>query len=186
MELAARRWVGRLIRIGLVVVALVFVGTWASRKMSGRGHVTVQREPVPQDALGPGDVRILSVDSTVDLVLQGDKILAGLSPKTVEKVRADMEHSTPKDTMGIGGLIASTIKSSVAGAIGTHVVYPVADVREIRYRNGRFVLETANGSVRLFGNTKRHGSDKPALFSSSDVQRFVEAVRARKASLGIR
>lgn len=186
MELAARRWAGRFIRFGLVGVAILLVALWGKRKFASDHRVSIQREPVAQEALAPGDMRIFSVDSSVDLVLQGDRVLAGLSPKTVAKVRAEMERSTPRDTSGLGGLIASTVKSSVSDAIGTHVVYPVADIREISYSDGRLVLMTASGRVRLFSNTKVSGTDASELFSPEDAQRFVEAVRARQASMGIR
>ena len=63
----------------------------------------VQTEVPSTDALAPGDMRIYNVDSSVDLILQGDRILAGLSPKTVAKVKDELARSASEDTSGLGG-----------------------------------------------------------------------------------
>ncbi len=187
MQLAQRRWVGRLIRIGLVVVAVMLVLSWVQRKSPVRGDFRVQSEPPATTALGPGDVQIFNRDSAVNLILQGANVLAGLSPKTVAKVRADLEKSAVKDTSGLGGSIAQMVKKTVASAISTHVVYPLADIREIRYADGRFIIERMNGSTsELFGNVKTDDRPLGGTFSDADAQRFVEAVRARKKELGQR
>ena len=83
MQLQHRRWVGRLIKVGLVVVAIVVVLAWIQRKSPVRGDFRVQAEPPAAEALGPGDLRIYNQDSSVNLILQGSNVLAGLSPKTV-------------------------------------------------------------------------------------------------------
>ena len=185
-ENASRRWIGRLVRAGLIMVAVFFVWSWIWRKVPhNRGDMTVAREPVAEAALAPGDLRIYNRDSTVDLVLQGSRILAGLSPKTVAKVKAEMEKSSSRDTSGIGGLIATTVKQTVANTIGTHVAYAISDIRNIRYEDGRLIIERKDGSeTRLFGDTKVNGTEQGKTFDERDAQRFIEAVRARKRELG--
>jgi len=87
---SSRRFVAALIRLALVVLAIVVVGRYFKNKFFARHGtaVHVQREaPPPTEALAAGDMRIYSVDSSVDLVLSGDKVLAGLSPKMVQKVK---------------------------------------------------------------------------------------------------
>ena len=64
--------------------------------------------------------------STVDVILKGDKIMTGLSDKTVARVRTEMDKSREKDTSGLGGAIASMVKKTVAENIGTHAVFPRA------------------------------------------------------------
>jgi hypothetical protein len=152
-----------------------------NRFFASHGTVHVQREAPPaNEALGPGDLRIYSADSSVDLVLSGNNILAGLSPKTVEKVKSEMERSTDRDTSGFAGSISKMVKSSVAGAIGTHAVYPLSEIREIRYEDGQIVFDAKDGKQHdLFGNTKVNGNKVSNSFRPDDAQRFVEAVRAR-------
>jgi hypothetical protein len=186
IDVRHRRWVGRLIRVGLVGIAVLLVLAWIQRKSPVRGDLRVQAEAPAVEALGAGDLRIFNRDSSVNLILQGANILAGLSPKTVAKVRADLEASTAKDTSGLGGSIAQLVKNTVAGAIGTHVVYPIRDIREIEYRGGQIVVVRRDGSTaELFKNIQ--GDNKEELgrtFPEADARRFVEAVRARQAELG--
>jgi hypothetical protein len=178
----SRRFVAALIRLTLVVLAIVLVGRYFKNKFfPHRTIVHVQREaPPPNEALGPGDMRIYSADSSVDLVLSGNNILAGLSPQTVEKVKREMDKKADRDTSGFAGSITQIVKSSVAGAIGTHAVYPLADMRDIRYEDGQIVFEAKDGKQHdLFGNTKINGNKVSNAFRPDDAQRFVEAVRAR-------
>jgi hypothetical protein len=178
----SRRFVGALIRLTLVVLAIAFVGRHFKNKFfASHGNVRVQREAPPaNEALGPGDMRIYSADSSVDLVLSGTNILAGLSPKMVEKVKAEMEKSTDRDTSGFAGSISHLVKSSVAGAIGTHAVFPLSDIRDVRYENEQIVFEGKDGKNHgMFGSTKVNGNKASSSFRPEDAQRFVEAVRAR-------
>jgi hypothetical protein len=188
MELAERRWIGRFVRLGLIVLTIILVVSFVSRRIPRpfRG-ASVQREAPSVVALTAGDVQIVSIDSSVDLVLQGDKILAGLSPYMIAKVRAEIATSGNKDTTGLGGSIAQMVKSTVANAIGMHVSYPVADVREIRYQDGRIIIERkSGGQVPLFENSKINGRRVSEMFREDDARRFIEAVQARQDALGTR
>lgn len=189
---AHRRWIGRLIRFGLVAVAIIIVARWLSQRTSAAvktavrsADVRIQSEAPAAATLGPGDAQIFSRDSSVNLILQGDKILAGLSPQTVAKIRADLEKSgATDDTSGLGGSIAQFVKKTVADKIGTHVVYSLADIRDIHYENDEIVLEDLKGNrKRMFGNVKVNKHPVSESFPPEDAQRFVELVRARKKSL---
>lgn len=182
---SSRRFVSGLFRIGLVVLAIFFISGYVMRRMPNKRAIHVQTEaPPPTDSLGPGDLRIYNTDSSVDLVLVGDKILAGLSPKTVAKVKSELDHSASGDTSGLGGSISQIVKRSVAGAIGTHAVFPLADINDIRYENDQIVFDWKDGGKHeMFGNANVNGSKASKSFRREDAMRFIEAVRARK-SLG--
>jgi len=183
-ELRHRRWIGRIIRIGLVGVAIAIVIGFVARRAPRPPDIDVQWEAPSADALGPGDARIYSRDSSVNLILQGENILAGLSPKTVAKIRAEIDASATDDTSGLAGSIAKMVKDQVADKIGTHVVYPLRDIRDIRYENEEIVIEDAKGNrKRLFGSVKMNKQPLSESFPPEDAKRFVELVRARKQSL---
>lgn len=183
---SSRRFVGGLIRVALVVLGGVLVVGYISHRMPHpQRHVRVQTEAPPADSLGPGDIQIYNADSSVDLILQGNKILAGLSPKTVAKVRDDLDTSEDHDTTGIGRAISQMVKRTVANAIGTHVVYPLSDIRDIRYEHGEIQFDWANGGHhQMFGSTNVDGKDVSRTFRPEDAQRFIDAVHARKAGEG--
>ena len=183
---SSRRFVAGLIRVGLVILAIVIAGAYVGHRVPKRSHMRVQiDEPPPAAALAAGDMRIYNVDSAVDLVLEGDRILAGLSPKTVAKVRGDLERSASEDTSGLGGSIASIVKKSVAGAIGTHGAFPLSAIRDIRYEGGdvgEIVIDWKDGGDhQLFGNTNVDGAKVGKSFRRVDAEAFVAAVKARLA-----
>ena len=181
MELRQRRWVGRLIKLGLVAVGVLIVLAWLQRKSPVRGDLRIQSPPPAGEALATGDMRILNRDSSVQLILRGPNILAGLSDQTVAKVRAELEKSTKDDTSGLGGTIAQVVKSTVASNIGKQVVYPVRDIRDIRLENGQLVITRQDGSrSELFGNVKKDKEELSKTFDAAEAERCVEAVRARK------
>lgn len=177
----SRRVVGSLIRFGLVILTFVLLFTWVKRKVTSHTeHVRVDAE-APPDSLAPGDVRLYNKDSTVDVVLMGDKILAGLSAKTVSKVKGELEQSKAGDTSGLGGMIGQIVKTSVAGAIGTHAVFPLSDIKDIHYVDGRIRVQWADGGNReLFNGTTVNHKKVSNSFDDADAKRFVDAVRARK------
>jgi hypothetical protein len=179
---SSRRFVAGLLRLALVVFAIVFVSGYVRRKFSHETrHVRVQTETVETDSLGPGDVRIFDADSAVDLTLKGDKILAGLSPKTIGQVKEEIDKSTTGDTTGLGGSISQIVKRSVAGAIGTHAVFPLSDIKDIRYENNQIVFDWNDGGKHeMFGNASVNGRKTSKSFRREDAMRFIQAVRARK------
>lgn len=182
MELNHRRWVGRIVRVGLVLVAIVIVVSWLRPRVPRPPKIQVASEPAATEVLAPGDMRIYSRDSSVNLVLQGDRILAGLSPRTVERVRSELKASD-RDS-GLGGAIAALVKDQVSQHIGTHAVYPLSEIRDIRYESDEIVIIDSRGNTaRLFNSVKVDKQPLSKSFWPEDAQRFVEAARARKQSL---
>jgi len=176
----SRRVIGNLIAFGLVCFSLVLLVGWVKRKVSSHNHVRVEAQ-APPETLGPGDMRIYNADSSVDVVLMGDKILAGLSSKTVAKIKSGLDESRSGDTSGFGGMVSQIVKSSVAGAIGTHAVFPLADIKDIHYSDGKIRVQWSDGGDKeLFSGTSVNHQKVSDSFNEADAKRFVEAVRARK------
>ena len=184
MTVSSRRVVAGLIRFGLVLLAIVFVSGYFFHKRapSSRHTMRVETEVPPPGALAPGDLRIYNRDSSVDLILAGNNILAGLSPKTIAKVKDAVNEKTAGETTGFGGSIAQIVKSSVASAIGTHASFPVSEISDIRYENNTIVFDWKNGDKHeLFSNTKVDGERVSRTFAREDAERFIEAVKQRMA-----
>ncbi|HWJ12269.1 MAG TPA: hypothetical protein VNS10_00930 [Gemmatimonadaceae bacterium] len=184
MTVSSRRVVAGLIRFGLVILAIVFIsGYFIHKRVPTRRHsMRVQTEAPPPTVLAPGDLRIYNRDSSVDLVLAGNNILAGLSPKTIAKVKDAVNAKTAGETTGFGGSIAQIVKTSVASAIGTHAVFPVSDISDIRYQHNTIVVDWKNGDKHeLFSNTKVDGEKVSRTFAEEDADRFIAAVKDRMA-----
>jgi len=182
---ASRKWAGRGIQLALVVVAVALAVHWVGGRFgSATDHLHVSDLKTLPDTLGPGDLRIYNSDSTMDLVLIGDKLAAGLSPKMVAKIRQHLDSSKSSDS-GLGGSIAGLVKNSVAGAIGSHAEFPLKDLRDLRFENGHFVFDWKSGGEHvLFKDTSVNGEKTDNTFGEADAQRFTAAVKARQKELG--
>lgn len=132
--------------------------------------------------LGPGDIRIVNEDNAVELTLVGDRITAGLSDQVVNKVRRELD-TTGRNESGIGANIANMVKGAVANSIGSRVAFPLSDVKDVRYEDGRLVFEWKK-EHRIFDQSKVNGKRTDESFRPDDARRFVDAVRARKRQLG--
>lgn len=180
----SRKWKARAVQIALVVVAVAFVGNWAHNRFMRHHDLHLTAVVPPPVSLGPGDLRIYNADSTLDVILTGDRILAGLSPMMVAKIRTDMDSGRNADT-GLGGSIATMVKKTVAGAIDTHAAFALSDVKDVRFDGGRLILDWKDGSRHdLFSHTNVNGRGEKNSFRADDVQRLAAAVNARKKSLG--
>lgn len=179
MEPSSRRTVGRLIRASLVLLAVVIAGAWLASRMHFRGRGDLPSRIVKSDSLLPGDVQIVSLDSGVSITLQGNQILAGLSPKTIAKIRAGLDSSAAKDTAGLGGSIAQIVKKTVAENINAQMAYPLAQIRDVTWEDSLIVLHSTDGKAnRLFSSTKV--SDEKPKFAREDAERLITAFQARK------
>lgn len=164
--------------VALLLVALAFTGCRRHDRDVVRASTT------RPDSLGPGDLRIYNEDSTVDMVLVGDHVSAGLSDRVVADVRRKTESASTTDS-GLGGAIASIVNRTVSSAIGTRVEIPLSQVKDVRYDHGALMFDWKDGRKReLFTNTRANGERTDKAFSEADAQRFIDAVRARKRELG--
>lgn len=133
--------------------------------------------------LHPGDVQIASKDSAVELAIFGDTIVAGLGKKVLDKVRGETDTASVGGT-GLAASIEKSVKSSVASALSHQLLFPVADVSDVKDEGGRLVFYAKNGSkMHLFESSSR-GRENNQTFSEADAQRFIAAFKARKASTG--
>jgi len=199
-----RRWIARAIKLGLVGAAVVVVMAWIGTKRGGSevhvrvdpdDHVNVDAHPGARaggarvttravEALAPGDLRIYNQDSSVNLILRGEEILAGLSPQMREKIAQEIAQSTTDDTAGFGAAVANVVRTTVASAIAQHAVVPVRDIRDIHYEDGQLIIVRNNGRrFALLEDVKTDGEKVSRTFAREDALRFVEAVRARRRAL---
>lgn len=183
MQLRERRIVSRVVRFGLVALAIVIAATWVVRKADPRGGtpLRVESEAPAAATLGPGDVQIFNEDSTVDVILAGDRLSAGLAPGKLAEIRAEITRAGQGDTGGIGGSIAQIVKSTVADKLSIRAVYPLADISDIRQEDGRLLLEWKSGKeTTLLGDKIRVEGNRDAnRFRPEDAERLIAAVRAR-------
>jgi hypothetical protein len=176
----------RVVLLAMLVVPLVTVG--CSRGSDDRaadeapaGGVNLSRTGVPasDDSLAPGDVRIVTTDSSIDLALIGDSISSGLSPHALAKVRRETDTAAVSGS-GFGAQMEKMVKGTVQSAIGTRVSIPLTAVRAVRYDGTTLVFEWNGTPPKMFVDARVNGKPLLASFAPADAQRFADAVNARK------
>jgi hypothetical protein len=191
MEIKDRKRVIFWVRIGLILGTIVFVVSWIGGRVVDKvaektaEGISVTKQGPDVALLGPGDLQILTTDGNFDVTLVGNKISAGLSPKMIAQVRDEMAKES-KDETGFGAVIAGAVKSGVASAIGIHVSWDLANIREVQYKDGKLTIIDRDGDTHgLSGDSKDKNGKENARFAPEDAERFIAAVNKRKAELGI-
>lgn len=129
--------------------------------------------------LGPGDVRIISVDSAIEVAVIGDSLVGGLGPSA----RARVKDAT--DTMSVSGSgfaasIEKTVKGAVASALDHELHFPIRDVSDIRYEDGNLQFYGTNGKPMHVFERSRRRNEPAELFRPEDANAFIAAFKARK------
>lgn len=131
--------------------------------------------------LGVGDIRIVSMDSAIDLAMIGDTISSGLSPQTLAKVRRDTDSGKVQGS-GLGASIEKMVKGTVQSAIGTRVALPLSAVRQAHYHDGKIDFDWTGKPSKLFTRANVNSKGLLESFSPEESQRLVDAVNARLKS----
>ena len=162
--------------IGLAVLAAA-----CSRGADDRGSAQMQGSFAHRDSaltLGPGDIKMVNEDSSVEMAVVGQQIVVRLSDKTMDKVR--QETDTTHTDSGFGGSIERMVKRTVQSALGQQMTYPLSEVRDAKYEDGTIVIDAVGKQPRLFANTKFNGKKLLESFRPDDAKRFVDAVNKKK------
>ena len=144
------------------------------------------REPLEWGArhdLARARFAILTEDQAVTLILTQDLVVQ-LSDRTFHKL--DREIAREKDEDGDVGVIADAIKGAILGSVRALLDHslecPVADLRDVRYRDGRLILITEDGD-RIFEDLNINDHEVLEGFSERDALAFVrEFHRVRERS----
>ena len=133
-------------------------------------------------ALGPGDIRIASTDSSVELAIVGDSLVAGLGARVRNKVARDLDTTKLASSNGFGASIEKMVKSTVASALDHEIEFPLSQISDVQAQGGHLVFFDRDGKpMNVFQSRKdRDADDDAKTFPPSDAQAFVSAFKARK------
>ncbi|MEO5814785.1 MAG: hypothetical protein ABIT20_05850 [Gemmatimonadaceae bacterium] len=171
-------------RLHPIVLATVLATVACSHKEDATPDVPVKLSRSTDTSryeMQPGDIRIASIDSGVDLALLGDTISGGLSAKTLNKVKHETDTAAVKGS-GLGSEIERMVKGTVQGALATRINIPLSAVRDVHYDGKKIVFDWNGKPPKAFDNVKVDKREALESFSAEDAQRFVAAVRARKGT----
>src|SRR3954467_13326610 len=127
--------------------------------------------------LGAGDIRIVSVDSSIELTLAGDSVMTGLAGKALAKLNAETDTGAVAGK-GFSANIEKMIKSTVQSALSKQLTFPVAAVSDVRFTGGTLEMIDESGKrIATFGG-KSSSTTQEGKFSEADSQAFIAAFRA--------
>lgn len=171
----------RSVPIGIGLAMLVAACSF--RDSDDRGSAQVQGANLTRRdsalTLGPGDVKVVNEDSSVEMAVVGQQIVVRFSDKTMEKIR--QQTDTTHTDSGFGGSIERMVKRTVQSALGRQMTYPLSDVRDAKYEDGAIVLDANSGKQQhLLANSNFNGKKLLESFRPDDAKRFVDAVNKKK------
>src|SRR5262245_21702685 len=94
--------------------------------------------------LGPGDIRIASEDSSIEVALIGDSIVAGLGARVRNKVANDLDTTKVSGT-GLGSSIEKMVKGTVASALDHELMFPISEVSDVQSQDGHLTFYDKDG-----------------------------------------
>jgi len=174
-----KTWIGAAIVASLVIVACGGTGRDSSSRDHPDGATLSTRDT--NRVLGPGDVRVMNTDSSVEIAVIGDSVVTGFGPR----VRAELEESTGSSSESGSGFSASIekiVKKAVSGAFNKELKYPIAEIQDVRLEDGKLEFYRNDGS-RMKILDSNHSNNRPIAetFAVSEAERFIAAFHARKS-----
>jgi hypothetical protein len=123
---------------------------------------------------------ITTEDGGAQLSLEGSTIQLRLSEKALAVADEKLEKKTGT---GLGGVIASAVKTGVRAALNQVVEYDVSDIEDVDYTRGRLVFRYADGrrQPRSLDTFKLNGKSVLSSFSETDARAFIEEFRRVKS-----
>ena len=168
-------------KVGVVLVtALLVLGACRTdtQRVQVRNPSLANRDSAR--VLGPGDIRIISTDTTIELALIGDTVVTGLAAKARARVRAKTDTAAVTGT-GFGATLEKFVKSSVQSALDKELTFPLSSVGDVKFESGKLELfDTAGKRMAMFGGRSSDSTSRGGMFSAADAQAFMAAFRAKK------
>jgi hypothetical protein len=165
-----------------IATSLVVVACHGDRHNRGNGggdDVSFAVRDTTQ-RLGPGDVRISSIDTSFEVALIGDTVRTGFGKRILDEIGRKTDTAAVEGK-GMAASIEKFVKSTVAGAMNHELLFPVSSISDIRVDDrGRLEFIGTNGSKLHILESSRHNDKVNSTFRPEDAQRFIDAFHARK------
>lgn len=141
---------------------------------------------------GPnGEVWMKTTNGTMLMGLRHDSILVGFSDSLRKSVKADVDSSMKKEATSdensaigrvVKNAVQATVKSTLTEVFDREHGFPLSDVKDVKYDDGRIVFDYRHKPTIGPENVKDGNKTMLEQFHPADAARFVGAVRARLKS----
>ncbi len=111
----------------------------------------------------------------VALLLIDRKLVMQLTDRGLSKMDRDMDADAKQEESGLARVIAGMVRSGVRTMLDRGMEYPISELREARYENGRLVLENREGKS-IFDDVRVNDDQVMESFSPAEARAFAARV----------
>ena len=114
--------------------------------------------------------READADGQIEIGVTDEVLFIGLTPAAKKEVRQEIDREIPED--GIGGMIGRAVSGVVDNALATTGQVPLESVRDLRYEDGRLILDAEADNF----NVQINGDDREGIaFDEDAARRLIDA-----------
>ncbi len=119
----------------------------------------------------------------VALLLIDRRVVMQLTDRGLDEIGRDMDADAKKES-GFARLVSGMVRSGVRTLLDRGIEYPVSELREARYENGRLILEDREGNS-IFKDVRVNDIQVMESFSPAAARAFAARVNQarRRADL---
>ncbi len=129
----------------------------------------------------------LTESGAVKLGLTSDRVYFTVSDAVREHVDEEIASGMKDNDSRIARSISGAVRRGVQSAMSIDIDYPLADIRDVDYRDGELVFDFVNeGDERGLENIDIDNEPITRSFTAEDAQAFVAAFRRVKAGESVR
>ncbi len=172
------------------VLSLVLATLLVAGCRSDRSEPTIP--PSGRVAWNPGDVVIVTTDTSMELGLHEDRVVMQMTERVMGEIRTNLD--TAGAGSDFGGRIERAVKGAVGSALDRRIEVPLERIRQVRYEDGelnfdylgrkpRMEFNTININTRSGGEgggSVRESGNVLGSFHPADARRFAAAVNEAK------
>lgn len=131
------------------------------------------------EEIGEDRFSVLSRDGEVKMGLTGEFVYFALSDSTLAAAQTELDQELGGDE-GLGGMIGGLVKKGVGKALTFRAKYPIADIEDVRWEDGRMRIVFTEGGREVTDNIEVDDRPVTEAFERADVEAFGEAFREVK------
>ena len=131
--------------------------------------------------IGEDRFAVASRDGAVRMALTDEFVYFALSDSVLELARSEIDPDSGT-AEGIRGAISGIVRGGVSRALSFRAKYPVDDIRDIRWEDGRMVFDFDDPRRSLSDNFKVEDRPVEEAFAEADVQAFAREFRRLKGA----
>jgi hypothetical protein len=111
----------------------------------------------------------------VALLLIDRKLVMQFTDRGLSQIERDMDHDAKKEEAGFARVLAGMVRGGVRTMLDRGIEYPVSELREARYENGRLVLEDRAGKP-IFADVRVNDIQVMESFPPAEARAFAARV----------